>query len=228
MKERICGRRNIPKLILKPFFEVEVKLEESVCTLKPTLDEVQRAINRAASHVLKSTKNVENWCQKNKPESERDPFYTWIARDKEIVKVILLLTGSIQGTRTAIQRFIDEFSKYDWLWKKRIDDQLRKFNSQEPSLEDFENELLRFTDYETDIQQIKNQHQIGALSLKTESVKEGLQKWIGQWKTTYAKDLHRQASSQIESLKDDMKHIRLKIEKPAEDIDSLGNVMHAL
>jgi hypothetical protein len=25
-----------------------------------------------------------------------------------------------------------------------------------------------------------------------------------------------------------MKHIRLKIEKPAQDIDSLGNVMHAL
>ena len=93
MKERICGRRNMPKQILKPFFEVDVKLEESTCTLKPSLDEVQSAINRAASHVLKSTKNVQNWCQKNRPEEERDPFYTWIAKDKEIVKVILLLTG---------------------------------------------------------------------------------------------------------------------------------------
>jgi dynein heavy chain len=228
MKERICGRRNMPKLILKPFFEVDVKLDESTCTLKPTLDEVQRAINRAASHVLKSTKNVENWCQKNKPEAERDPFYTWIARDKEIVKVILLLTGSIQGTRTAILRFLDDFSKYDWLWKNRIDDMLRKFNSQEPTLEDFENELLKFSEFETDIRQIQDQKQIGALSLKTKSVKEGLDRWIKQWQTTYAKDLLRQASSQVESLKDDMKHIRLKIEKPAQDIDSLGNVMHAL
>ena len=62
MKERICGRRNMPKQILKPFFEVDVHLEGGVdggnCTLKPSLEEVQSAINRAASHVLKSTKNV--------------------------------------------------------------------------------------------------------------------------------------------------------------------------
>lgn len=27
MKERICGRRNAPKQVLKPFFEVDVHLE---------------------------------------------------------------------------------------------------------------------------------------------------------------------------------------------------------
>lgn len=63
MKERICGRRNMPKQILKPFFEVDVHLDGDTCTLKPTLEEVQSAINRAASHVLKSTKHVQNWNQ---------------------------------------------------------------------------------------------------------------------------------------------------------------------
>ena len=95
MKERICGRRNAPKQVLKPFFEVDVHLEGSQSILKPTLEEVQSAINRAASHVLKSTKNVQNWNQGHLPEDQREPFYDWIAKDKEIVKVILLLTGSI-------------------------------------------------------------------------------------------------------------------------------------
>ena len=67
--------------------------EES--SLKPSLDEVQSAINRAASHVLKSTRKVQLWFQKELPEEDREPFYNWIAKDKEIVKVILLLTGSI-------------------------------------------------------------------------------------------------------------------------------------
>jgi hypothetical protein len=58
MKERICGRRNAPKQILKPFFEVDVHLEGNESILKPSLEEVQSAINRAASHVLKSTKRV--------------------------------------------------------------------------------------------------------------------------------------------------------------------------
>jgi len=98
MKERICGRRNAPKQVLKPFFEVDVHLNldgTGECTLKPSLEDVQSAINRAASHVLKSTKQVQNWNQKDQPEDEREPFYDWIAKDKEIVKVILLLTGSI-------------------------------------------------------------------------------------------------------------------------------------
>lgn len=61
MKERICGRRNAPKQVLKPFFEVNVHLEGGESVLKPSLEEVQSAINRAASHVLKSTKKVNNW-----------------------------------------------------------------------------------------------------------------------------------------------------------------------
>jgi len=228
MKERICGRRNMPKQILKPFFEVDVHLEGDTCTLKPSLEEVQSAINRAASHVLKSTKNVQNWNQKDQPEELREPFYDWIAKDKEIVKVILLLTGSIQGTKNNVMKFLESFEKFDWLWKKKIDDQLKKFNQTNPQLEDFEEKLKEFSGFEDDVEKILNHHQIGALSLKTENVKTGLKKWISMWKDAYSKDLHKRAKTLLEHLTDDIKQIKLKIDKPAKDIDSLGNVMYAL
>jgi dynein heavy chain len=129
------------------------------------MNEVQMAINSAARHVLKSTKNVQNWCQKNRPEDERDPFYTWIAKDKEIVKVILLLTGSIRGTENSIEKFLEEFVRYEWLFNERIDDRIRKFNSTNPQLEDFEAELLKFTAFEDEIDNIAPNKQIGALNL---------------------------------------------------------------
>jgi dynein heavy chain len=97
---------------------------------------------------------VQNWCQKNRPEDERDPFYTWIAKDKEIVKVILLLTGSIRGTENAIEKFLDEFTRYEWLFNERIDDRIRKFNATNPQLEDFEAELLKFSAFEEEIDAI--------------------------------------------------------------------------
>jgi dynein heavy chain len=228
MKERICGRRNMPKQILKPFFEVDVTLEGDTCTLKPTLEEVQSAINKAASHVLKSTKNVQNWNQKDQPEDQREPFYDWIAKDKEIVKVILLLTGSIQGTKNNVKKFLGDFDKFNWLWKRKIDDDLRAFNKNNPGLEDFEEKLIQYTKNEEEVAMIESVHQIGALSLKTENTKIGLKKWIEQWKEAYSKDLHKRAKTMLEHLTDDIKQIKLKIEKPAKDIDSLGNVMHAL
>jgi len=148
MKERICGRRNMPKQILKPFFEVDVHLDIDSCTLKPSLEEVQSAINRAASHVLKSTKHVQNWNQKDIPEDEREPFYDWIAKDKEIVKVILLLTGSIQGTKNNVNKFLHEFENYNWLWTQKIDEALKLFNSKKPELEDFEARLQGYLENE--------------------------------------------------------------------------------
>jgi len=48
------------------------------------------------------------------------------------------------------------------------------------------------------------------------------------WKSAFSKDLHKKAKTHLESLTDDIKQIRLKIEKPVKDIDSSGSVMYAL
>jgi len=50
-----------------------------------------------------------------------------IAQDKEIVKVILLLTGSIQGTRNKVNEFLTQFNKYTWLWDEVIVERLKSF-----------------------------------------------------------------------------------------------------
>jgi dynein heavy chain len=228
MKERICGRRNAPKQVLKPFFEVNVHLEGGESVLKPSLEEVQSAINRAASHVLKSTKKVQNWNQKDQPEEEREPFYDWIAKDKEIVKVILLLTGSIQGTKNKVNDFLASFEQYSWLWNKRADAALKLFNQKNPQLEDFEEKLQEFDGILQQVNDIDSSNQIGALSLKTDHVKGGLKGWIDTWKDAFSRDLHKKAKTLLESLTDEIKQIKLKIEKPVKDIDSLGGVMEAL
>ena len=88
--------------------------------------------------------------------------------------------------------------------------------------------MKEFVFFEDEINLISNYHQIGALNLKSESVKLGLKRWIEQWKSVFSKDLHKKAKTHLESLTDDIKQIRLKIEKPVKDIDSLGSVMYAL
>lgn len=205
-----------------------MNLEGHTCVLKPTLEEVQTAINMAAGHVLKSTKKVQNWNQKDQPEDEREPFYTWIAKDKEIVKVILLLTGSIQGTKTSVYKFLDSFDKFNWLWKQKPADELKAFNKNNPQLEDYEEKLRSFEEFIREIDSVSSTHVIGALSLKTENVKSGLKRLVDVWKDAFSKDLHAKAKSRLEELTDEIKQIQLKISKEVKDIDSLGSVMSAL
>lgn len=77
-------------------------LERGESVLKPSNEEVQSAINHAASQVLKSTKKVQNWNQKDLPEEKREPFYEWLSKDGEIKASILLLNGSMQGTKNNV------------------------------------------------------------------------------------------------------------------------------
>jgi len=44
----------------------------------------------------------------------------------------------------------------------------------------------------------------------------------------FSKDIHKQAKNLLSDLADDIKQIRLKIDKEVKDIDSLGSVMLAL
>ena len=142
--------------------------------------------------------------------------------------MILLLTGSIQGTKNSVGKFLEGFTSYSWLWTKKPEDDLKKFRQEEPELEDFEEKLKEFDRKNELIEEIPATHQIGALSLKTKGVKDALSRYILQWKLVFSKDIHKQAKNLLSNLADDIKQIRLKIEKEVKDIDSLGSVMLAL
>lgn len=56
------------------------------------------------------------------------------------MKVILLLTGSIQGTKNKINDFLSKFKKFEWLWKDSIAKSIKDFSkgSEKPQLADYE------------------------------------------------------------------------------------------
>jgi hypothetical protein len=69
-----------------------------------------------------------------------------------------LLTGSIQGTKNNVKKFLDSFEIYNWLWKQKIDESLKRFNSLSPTLEDFEEKLKEFVSSEDLVKKIENYH----------------------------------------------------------------------
>ena len=118
MKHRVCGSvRSGSTKELNPFFEVDIQLSGTQVRLNPSLEEIQKAINKAATAVLRCSKTLYNWDQQNTEDDKKQSLYEMIAQDKEIVKVILLLTGSIQGTKNKIFEFLSKFNKFEWLWK---------------------------------------------------------------------------------------------------------------
>jgi len=212
-----------------PFFKVDVHLDFPTCRLVPSLDDIQSAINQVAKAVLSSTVRLTDWGQQDVPEAERITFFQKVAKDIEIVRVVLLLTGSIQGLRNQVSTYLDSFGMYQWLWQDDKDKAYKDFIAEEPSLEDYDRELKRFSDTADEINAKPSRHTIKALSLMTTNMKTQLSHMAGVWKVSFSKMLHLEAKTNLLNLLDFIKTSEswLKRNQPT-DLQSVSVVMAKL
>ncbi|KAH8057454.1 dynein light chain binding protein [Aureococcus anophagefferens] len=150
-----------------------------------------------------------------------------ITKDIEIVRVALLLTGCVQGIRNTVHDYLGSFSAYDWVWKKDKGEAYQEFIMAKPSLDDYEAQLKSFVKVDQTIEQIPSIHNIGALSLNTNSLKTQLKSECQHWKVTYSDNLHIEAKQRLEALSEYIRSTSVKLEKTVrdDDLDGLRSMM---
>lgn len=65
---------------------------------------------------LQASNKLRCWGIVNGPAS----YYELIARDKEVVKSVLLLTGSVEGVKQQVAEYLSRFDKYSFLWTQDL------------------------------------------------------------------------------------------------------------
>ncbi|CAE8591739.1 unnamed protein product, partial [Polarella glacialis] len=246
MKLRLSSNYREGKGLPPAFFEVDLQLDGIGVRLVPSVEEIQAAINGGAVAVLKCSKMIEAWDTITIPKNVQlilDPnlppvqgtgsqgtFYDRIAQDREILKVVLLLTGSIQSAKNQCNKYLTTFSEYEWCWKDDVAKAYEVFQATEPSLDEFEHKLKYFVSVEGQIEKIQGHHQISALMLKNSSLSKSLKDLANKWKSAYAKELHKDAFVKLEAVSEMVKSTRKKLlrEVGSGDIDALAYVMQTL
>ena len=222
----------------KPFFEVDVQLvPPSGCSLSPSLDEIQECISRSACAMLGCYRSVLDWDQPEDVGGEGDGdvedtvqrnFFDRITKDIELVRVVLLLTGCIQGVRNTVAEYLSSFGEYDWLWKADKDAEYQTFATTNPTLDDYETKLRDFSRIEYEVDRVNSVHVIGALSLNTGKLKRSLADECNRWKIKYSEKLHDRAKSELERLTEYARVTMGKLGRKVDDLDSLGFMMRLL
>ena len=69
-----------------------------------------------------------------------------------------------------------------------------------PSLDDFDRKLRSFGDVDTEIGHINDLQNIGALSLRTVSIKAQLRSECHRWSVKFSDNLHGQSKNKLEQL----------------------------
>ena len=233
LKKRIASSGSGGFLFVeRPFFDVDVELSIPQVAMNPSLDDIQQAINRTAMYVLKCSKGLLAWgttrVQGEETAEKAPSFFDLIAREPEIVKNVLLLTGAIEGTKIQVTEYMQSFRQYDWLWKDDMNAKYAVFMKTNPGLEEFEKELQYYMGIESDISHISPVHNIGALSLETAPLKYSLKSTATNWKTKYAQNLHEQAKHELEVLSEYIKQTSKNLSRPITDLEDVRAVMMTL
>eukprot|EP00658_Telonema_sp_P-2_P071950 TRINITY_DN61143_c0_g1_i1.p1 TRINITY_DN61143_c0_g1~~TRINITY_DN61143_c0_g1_i1.p1 ORF type:complete len:552 (-),score=211.72 TRINITY_DN61143_c0_g1_i1:10-1665(-) len=214
----------------KPFFEVTVELNlnsEPNVVAKPSLDEVQDAINRTAVAILRSTKRLISWGQ-DRSADNTESFFDMLAAEKEVCKLVLLLTGSIEGAKKEVVDYLGSFEAHSYLWKNDMQREYSNFLKTEPSLEDFDDELSKYVKQEAAILEIPNEKNIGVLALDNAGIKTALSSFASMWKAQYAKNLLGIARKELETIVEYIKSTNLKFSINVEHLDDVRKLMTML
>ncbi|GMF34281.1 unnamed protein product [Phytophthora fragariaefolia] len=230
IKKRVCSKAGTGFLFLeRPFFEVDVQLSVPSVRLSPSLDDIQKAINRSAVAVLRCSKSLYEWGQQSVfPETARTSLFERLGCDTEIIKVAILLTGALHGTKNQVHEYLSAFKKYDWLWKEDMEFRYNQFMQRNPLIQDFETELRHFMAVEAEISLIAPVHNIAVLSLNTKNLKLQLRNECRQWKVQYSDKVHQQARTALFNLTDYIRTTTSKLSTRVESLDALRFVMGVL
>ncbi|CAM9799127.1 unnamed protein product [Ectocarpus fasciculatus] len=213
---------------VQPFFEVDIELAAPQVVLHPSLDEIQECINRSAQAILRCFKTVKDWSFDQESLNRNRTFFDRVTKDIEIVRVALLLTGCIQGIRNTVQDYLNSFANYDWLWDDDKDEVYNKFMNASPSLDDYEAKLKSFGSVDDSITTITDVHNIGALSLRTITIKSQLRSECNRWKIKFSDNLHVQAKTKLEHLTEFIRMTTGKVVREVTDLDTLSFIMKLL
>jgi len=250
VKDRVCARSTV-ELHLSfgskpPMFEVELQLDGISVRLAPSVSEIQRALNSGAVAVMKCSKMIEAWDINTIPKNVQlilnpnlppvmgagvqGTYYDRLMTDRKILKIVLMLVGSVESLQSECSRYLEKFNEYGWLWLDSIEKNYNVFKAEEPTLDEFEHKLRSFVSLDSDVDVIENTHQISALMLTTSSLKQSLKELAQKWREAFASELHVQAFQRLEAVADMIKKTskRLSREVGEGDIDGLRFVMQTL
>jgi len=212
----------------EPFFELNVQLVNKKIALTPNLEEIQSCVNNGAFLILKSLRKLYDWGQDSIPAEKRKSFFTNVTNDFEIVRVVLLLNGSIMAAAAQSEAFLEAFERHNWLWNNDINKAYAEFLDTNPSLQDYEAKFSFFASVMMDLNSLPECTEAACCKLNIKNLKQQVEALVNDWKLSFASKLHMIARAEMTELLDYISAMEKKLNRPVRDLLSLQYMMNNL
>ncbi|XP_027976203.1 dynein heavy chain 8, axonemal [Eumetopias jubatus] len=185
-------------------------------------------------HLKKSRpQNLTQWFNKRSfeeiiPARKLKNFYPGVAEHKDISKLVLLLSSSVNSLRKVAHEALQDFQKYKTLWTEDRDMKVKEFLANNPSLTEIRSEILHFATFEQEIDELKPIIVVGALELHTEPMKLALSIEAKAWKMLLCRYLNEEYKKKMSDMIAFINEYLKKLSRPIRDLDDVRFAMEAL
>ncbi|KAM4633147.1 dynein axonemal heavy chain 5 isoform 2-T2 [Polymixia lowei] len=155
-------------------------------------------------------------------------YYKSIAENKEIVKLVSVLSTSINSTKKEVMTALERFSRYHHIWRQDREDTIHKFSQGTPLLSEFEGQILYYRDLELEINAEPEYVTVGALALFTADLKMSLTAETKSWMVDYGLHCNRKHRSEMEQIFAFVDEAGKKLNRQIKDLDDIRIAMAAL
>ena len=229
IKKRLANRaRSRFSLVDQPFFDVDVLLMVPKIQLQPSLDHVQEAINSTARLVLHCVKMITPLGMSKPDQFDSlggSSYFDRIMAEKDVVLAVVLLTGAVEGTRRATEQHLQTFDRFEFLWTEDKAEAFDQFLQHEPTVDDYETELARYMEIESQIHEIEGAFNLSSMCLRSQSLKYSLKAEASAWKAQFARTLHAKAKHKMEEILDYFLTSLERVAKEVSNFDDVGNTI---
>ncbi|XP_039592867.1 dynein heavy chain 5, axonemal isoform X2 [Polypterus senegalus] len=155
-------------------------------------------------------------------------YYKVISENKEIVKLVSVLSTSINSTKKEVLTALERFSCYHHIWQKEREETIKKFIMGNPLLSEFESQILYYRDLELEINSEPEFITVGSLALYTADLKMALTAETKAWMVDFGRHCNKNYRTEMENIFTFVEEASKKLNRQIKDLDDIRISMAAL
>nr|XP_043900355.1 dynein axonemal heavy chain 8 isoform X2 [Solea senegalensis] len=231
-----------------PLFKASVQLTIPSIVLRPSIDDIQNAVNKLVTVILSGTKDVPLWTfthlqykQQQVEQTVRDAgdenlvkpvilrtMDKQVSEHRDINKLVIQLSSIMSSLRVQASETLSGLPDFSTLWNQEPEQKVQDFLQSEPSVTEFSFQIYFYSKLEGQISELPASYTVGPLLFDTDELKVALTHECRLWKRAYGAALHRRASADMDAVFLFMDGLTKRLQRPITDLEDVRGTMAAL
>ncbi|XP_061445342.1 dynein axonemal heavy chain 5 isoform X6 [Rhineura floridana] len=155
-------------------------------------------------------------------------YYKSISENKEIIKLMSVLSTAINSTKREVLAALERFKCYHHIWQREKEETIENFIKGSSLLSEFESQILYYRDLELEINSEPEYICVGTVALFTADLKLALTTETKAWMIAFGRHCNKTYRTEMENIFTFVEEISKKLNRQIKDLDDIRIAMASL